>query len=116
MQCEFNNHTAFLFEKYFCETLVNFPKNIFGSSIKNQYNHFGLSDSKILLKVSTFERIVVIGGLAISTLLTLVVVPVIYELFHFKKSFDKWSTIIYVSSTWMNINYDSVFCINACMG
>ncbi|ULT55103.1 efflux RND transporter permease subunit [Neobacillus drentensis] len=36
--------------------------------------------------VSQSLAIVVIGGLAISTLLTLVVVPVIYELFHFKKS------------------------------
>ena len=30
--------------------------------------------------------IVVIGGLAVATLLTLVVIPVIYELFHFKKA------------------------------
>lgn len=36
--------------------------------------------------VSQSLAIVVIGGLAVSTLLTLVVVPVIYELFHFKKS------------------------------
>ncbi|MEH7418481.1 efflux RND transporter permease subunit [Neobacillus drentensis] len=36
--------------------------------------------------VSQSLAIVVIGGLAISTLLTLVVVPVIYELFHFNKS------------------------------
>lgn len=36
--------------------------------------------------VSQSLAIVVIGGLAISTLLTLVVVPVIYELFYFKKS------------------------------
>jgi multidrug efflux pump subunit AcrB len=36
--------------------------------------------------VSQSLAIVVIGGLAVSTLLTLVVIPVIYELFHFKKS------------------------------
>ncbi len=36
--------------------------------------------------VSQSLAIVVIGGLTASTLLTLVVVPVIYELFHFKKS------------------------------
>ena len=36
--------------------------------------------------VSQSLAIVVIGGLAAATLLTLVVVPVIYELFHFKKS------------------------------
>ncbi|MFS0861151.1 efflux RND transporter permease subunit [Fredinandcohnia sp. 179-A 10B2 NHS] len=36
--------------------------------------------------VSQSLAIVVIGGLAVSTLLTLIVVPVIYELFFFKKS------------------------------
>ncbi|RBW69605.1 efflux RND transporter permease subunit [Bacillus taeanensis] len=36
--------------------------------------------------VSQSLAIVVIGGLAVSTLLTLVVIPVIYELLHFKKS------------------------------
>ncbi|CAM3997320.1 efflux RND transporter permease subunit [Mesobacillus zeae] len=36
--------------------------------------------------VSQSLAIVVIGGLAVSTLLTLIVIPVIYELFHFKKS------------------------------
>jgi multidrug efflux pump subunit AcrB len=36
--------------------------------------------------VSQSLAIVVIGGLSIATLLTLVVIPVIYELFHFKKS------------------------------
>ena len=36
--------------------------------------------------VSQSLAIVVIGGLAIATLLTLVVIPVIYELFHFKKA------------------------------
>ena len=36
--------------------------------------------------VSQSLAVVVIGGLAVSTLLTLVVVPVIYEFFHYKKS------------------------------
>jgi multidrug efflux pump subunit AcrB len=36
--------------------------------------------------VSQSLAIVVIGGLAVATLLTLVVIPVVYELFHFKKS------------------------------
>ncbi|MGJ7910190.1 efflux RND transporter permease subunit [Neobacillus sp. LXY-1] len=36
--------------------------------------------------VSQSLAIVVIGGLSIATLLTLVVIPVVYELFHFKKS------------------------------
>ena len=36
--------------------------------------------------VSQSLAIVVIGGLSVATLLTLVVIPVVYELFHFKKS------------------------------
>ncbi|MDP4172227.1 MAG: efflux RND transporter permease subunit, partial [Bacillota bacterium] len=36
--------------------------------------------------VSQSLAIVVIGGLSIATLLTLVVIPVVYELFHFRKS------------------------------
>jgi HAE1 family hydrophobic/amphiphilic exporter-1 len=36
--------------------------------------------------VSQSLAIVVIGGLTVATLLTLVVIPVVYELFHFKKS------------------------------
>ncbi|OIK11499.1 multidrug transporter AcrB [Bacillus sp. MUM 116] len=36
--------------------------------------------------VSQSLAIVVIGGLAVATLLTLVVIPVIYELFHFRKA------------------------------
>jgi multidrug efflux pump subunit AcrB len=36
--------------------------------------------------VSQSLAVVVIGGLSIATLLTLVVIPVVYELFHFKKS------------------------------
>ncbi|WP_442598996.1 efflux RND transporter permease subunit [Neobacillus sp. D3-1R] len=36
--------------------------------------------------VSQNLAIVVIGGLSVATLLTLVVIPVVYELFHFKKS------------------------------
>ena len=36
--------------------------------------------------VSQSLAIVVIGGLAVSTLLTLIVIPCIYELLHFKKS------------------------------
>jgi HAE1 family hydrophobic/amphiphilic exporter-1 len=36
--------------------------------------------------VSQSLAIVVIGGLSIATLLTLIVIPVVYELFHFKKS------------------------------
>jgi multidrug efflux pump subunit AcrB len=36
--------------------------------------------------VSASLAVVVIGGLSIATLLTLVVIPVVYELLHFKKS------------------------------
>ncbi len=36
--------------------------------------------------VSTGMAVVVIGGLAVATLLTLVVIPVVYELFHFRKA------------------------------
>ncbi len=36
--------------------------------------------------VSQSLAIVVVGGLAVATLLTLVVIPVVYELFHFKRS------------------------------
>lgn len=36
--------------------------------------------------VSQSLAIVVIGGLAVATLLTLIVIPVVYELLHFKKS------------------------------
>jgi HAE1 family hydrophobic/amphiphilic exporter-1 len=36
--------------------------------------------------VSQNLAVVVIGGLSVATLLTLVVIPVVYELFHFKKA------------------------------
>ena len=36
--------------------------------------------------VSQSLAVVVIGGLAVATLLTLVVIPVVYELLHFRKS------------------------------
>jgi multidrug efflux pump subunit AcrB len=36
--------------------------------------------------VSASLAVVVIGGLSVATLLTLVVIPVVYELLHFKKS------------------------------
>ena len=36
--------------------------------------------------VSKGLAVVVIGGLAVATLLTLVVIPVVYELFHFRKA------------------------------
>jgi multidrug efflux pump subunit AcrB len=45
---------------------------------------FGSSESGSI--VSQSLAIVVIGGLAVSTLLTLVIVPCIYELLHFRKS------------------------------
>ena len=39
--------------------------------------------------VSQSLAVVVIGGLAVATLLTLVVIPVVYELLHFRKSKNK---------------------------
>ncbi|QJD88084.1 efflux RND transporter permease subunit [Cohnella herbarum] len=52
---------------------------------------FGSSESGSI--VSQSLAIVVIGGLVVSTLLTLVIVPCIYELLHFRKSANQRKTI-----------------------